>query len=182
MMDRERAIRRFRDAKQAGQQLAQATRTNDLQDAWEKWTIAWRIAVDMLEGYGRRNGAINAALKELQKHRSSDDGLIYVWECGNAERHNPDGSAQASRGLALNAADPSKHLYIKSLVIEHGRVAHLSGSNMSLNNDVGSLELRPIPVRGKATVVPPTGANERSLLNACENYLNRLKSLVVPKF
>lgn len=181
-MDRERAIRRFRDAKQAGEQLAQAAGADDLQDAWEKWTITWRIAVDMLEVYGRRNRTIEAALKELQGHRNGDDGLVYVWACGNAERHSPDGSAQAKRGFALNPADPSKPLHIKSLIFEHGRLVHLSGSNIRLNNDVGSLQLRPITNRGKKDTVPPKGSSAYSLLKAGDNYLDQLKNLVAPKF
>lgn len=182
MTDRDRVLRRHRDAKIAAQQFENATTAADLQDSWERWTISWRIAVDMLEGYGRRNKAIDGPLAALISERSSNAALSYVWQSGNAERHNPQGSAEASGGLAINAADRSQPLIIDSLIVRNGQIVQLTGQNVALDFDVGSLTLQPIHVRGGKSVMPPANTAPIDLLRSGSAYLARLHSLVAPNF
>lgn len=180
-MDRERALRKIRAAEDAKAALDKQVGGASLQGAWEDWTIAWRIAADLVEGYGKRNLTIGDALKDLKAAREADDVLWYLWQCGNAERHSPDGSADRSRAWALRAADQNQPLRISNLTIGNGRISFSAAQNAAFDPDAGTLIFRKFEAsRGARAAEPPPDADHRSLSAAGEKYLKALESLVFP--
>jgi len=174
--DRDRVLRRLKAYERARDDLRRAP-TAGISE-WEEWAIAWRIAADQTEGYARRNKMIAAQLEELVSERRKDPGLIYVWESGNAERHNPDGSAVPLQAVTINAADPTRPVVLDQLRIVNGQIVASVGSNVMVEHHRG-VRLMPIKIRGGERA-PPLGATVHTLVETGDAYLTALRRTVFP--
>lgn len=131
------------------------------QAAWESYATEWRRAVNLADSYMRKAG--HAAMADTWfRECQNDQGLLYIWEAGNAERHDSAGSSNAHpNGLIGNPTDRTKAAVIHEMRLDGGR---LSGrfENMSWTVREGRFELLPVqPLSKKREVVrPPTGTPE----------------------
>lgn len=180
-LDRDRVVRRIRTADRALETFLASEGGQAALEAWEDWVIAWRIAAEQTENYGHRNRLIAEPLKALKDQRAADGDIAYVWASGNQERHNPVGSAARGQAIAINAADPTRPLHIQNLRIVNGRMFIGGGSNIRVNPDAGEVKLKPVTLKDRRTVLQPQRP-AFGLARHAHEYLDRLKSLVLPKF
>lgn len=174
--DRDRILRRLKAYDRATQEFRSARVAGVAE--WEEWTITWRIAVDQTEAYAHRNKLIRDQLNEFIAKRKAHDGLLYIWESGNAERHNPDGSAVPNPSVTISAADPSRPVHLERLHIRNGQIVAAVGSNSLVEHHQG-LRLMPIKLRG-GDRAPPSGSSAASLVAAGDEYISGLRRLVFP--
>ena len=180
-LDRERAVRSVRRCERAAGALASARDPESIQECWEEWAIAWRIAVDLLEGYGKRNKLIEEKLREISSKREASPDLAYVWAAGNAERHNPDGSTDRTNGhISINQARMDEPLIIDRLIIANGQIVDARMRNASVEVSSGSVNFKDIPIRNGA-VSAPAEASPESLRKAGSSYIAELARMVMPR-
>lgn len=172
-------MRRLRSARDAAEALYEAKAGSSLQAVWEDWPIAWRIALEMVERYGARNVTATEALERLRRLRLADGALTYAWESGNAERHDPDGSADHLRGIALKPRTPGGRLHIGEVIMRNGIII-ASDTDGVWDLDAGTLKLRPIPKRNGDVVAPPQALDFRQIAKAGMNHLEEVAAVVFP--
>ncbi|TFW14342.1 hypothetical protein EGY25_03860 [Brevundimonas intermedia] len=152
---------------------------SSLLSAWEDWAIRWRIAADLTEGLVRRSPAVAAPLNELVARRTNDAGLAYVWACGNAERHNPDGSADAGKAVAIGLPPGALSGYIEHISIKDGEVIGLGAhSGVLIDADSGELILKSVSHQ-RQSISPPNNMTPEKLCAVGHRYISDLWALVV---